>query len=261
MKGLPSYPFESLGRFRRKGMHFRFETGPVKAIANDRRADMGHMNPHLMRSPGFEAATNDTQRQRVVPPIFRRGVRLCQAIGVYGFIIGNRNPALGSNRHFDAGGRMARDLRLDPAGARRWFPPYERQILAAKLAGTPMIGKLRRKASMRGIAFRRDHDPACVLIEPVDDAGPRNAAYAGKAVPAMSDKRVDERALQVPRSWVNHKTGWFIYHDKAIIFINNVESDRFARDRVGLGGRDRHLETVAAADPHARAGHGPALHP
>ena len=47
---------------------------------------------------------------------------------------------------------------------------------------------------MRAVVLRHDHEAGRVLVEPVHDAGPPLAADAGKAVAAMGDQRVDQRA-------------------------------------------------------------------
>ena len=152
---------------------------------------------------------------------------------------------------------MARDLRLDPSSARRGLAPDQRNILPAKIARPPMIGELLGQAAMRGVGLRRDHQPACVLIQPVNDPRPGNAANAGETFSAMGNERVHERSVQVSRAGVNHQPGRLVDHDEAVILINHLEGDRFARERVRLHGGHLDIEAIALAHLDGRIGNGP----
>ena len=154
---------------------------------------------------------------------------------------------------------MARDPRLDAAGARLRLAPHKCNILTAEIARPSMIGELLGEPPVRGVRLGHDHEPARVLVQPVDDARPGNAANAGEALAAMGDERVHKRSVQVSGAWVDDQPGRFVDHDEAVILVNHRESDRFAGERVRLHGR--HLDLEALPSPHlsARIGYGPAV--
>jgi len=50
-----------------------------------------------------------------------------------------------------------------------------------------VVGELRGQRLMGAVGFRHHHQPGGVLVEPVHDAGPLDAADAGQAAAAMRD--------------------------------------------------------------------------
>ena len=63
-----------------------------------------------------------------------------------------------------------------------------------------MIGELRGEALVGAVVLGDDEQAGGVLVEPVHDAGPPDAADPGEAVAAMGDERVDQRAGLVARA-------------------------------------------------------------
>ena len=68
------------------------------------------------------------------------------------------------------------------------------------------------------------------------DAGPRHAADAGEAVAAMGDQRIDESALRVAGAGMHHEAGGLVDDDQRVVLVDDVERDRFARERLGVAG-------------------------
>ena len=128
----------------------------------------------------------------------------------------------------DPGWRAIR-VSIRPERGRR-LAPDKRQILAPKIAGPPMICKLRGQPTMSSIGLGDNHQAACVFVQAVDDARPRNAADARKAVPAVSDKRIDESTVGISRARMHNQSSRFVDNNKALIFINDVQRNLFARD-------------------------------
>ena len=145
---------------------------------------MGEMDPDLMGAAGLELAGQ------------QRRDRLAVA-AVEGFLdlpMGDGLAAALAHRHFLPGMRMAVDRRIDGAALAVGHVPGEGQIAAPHRAGAAVIGELRGQRFMRAVVLGHHHQPGGVLVEPVHDAGPLDAADAGKARAAMGDQRVDQRA-------------------------------------------------------------------
>ena len=86
-----------------------------------------------------------------------------------------------------------------------------------------------------------DHHQACrVLVEPVHDARPADAADAGKAGAAMGNQRVDQRAALVAGGRMHDQPFWLVDDDDVVVLIDNVERDILAHRlrRNGFGNVD-----------------------
>ena len=66
--------------------------------------------------------------------------------------------------------------------------------------------------------------------------GRANAADAGKAVTAMIDKGVNERAGPVAGGGMDDHAGGLVDDNNVCVFVNHIERDRFALGR-WVGGR------------------------
>ena len=94
---------------------------------------------------------------------------------------------------------------------------------------------------MRAVGLGRHHDAGGLLVEPVDDTRPLDAANARQAVAAMEDQRIDQGASPVARAGVNDQTGRLVDDDEFGVLVENVERDIFAGrfGGFGLGKLDR----------------------
>ena len=105
---------------------------------------------------------------------------------------------------------------------------------------------------MRAVVLRRHHQPGGVLIEPVHNAGPADAADPGKARAAMGDQRVDQGPALVARGRVHHKVSRLVDDDDVVVLVDDIE--RYIL-RHGLGGcYFRHVDYDRIARPDMISG-------
>ena len=125
----------------------------------------------------------------------------------------------------------------------RWrsgTPQTNAMIAAPHRAGAAVVGELRGQRLVRAVVLGRHHQPGGVLVEPVHDAGPPDAADAGKAGAAMGDQRVDQRAGLVAGGGMHHEALRLVDDDDVVVLVDDIERDILAR---GLGGdRLRHVD-------------------
>src|SRR3546814_12552329 len=67
------------------------------------------------------------------------------------------------------------------------------------------------------VVLRGDDQAARILVDAVDDAGPRDAADARKLSRAMVEQRVDERAVEIARGGVDDHAGGLVDDDQMLI--------------------------------------------
>ncbi len=98
-----------------------------------------------------------------------------------------------------------------------------------------MIGELGGKAVVGLFGLGGDHDPGGVLIEPVDDSGAFDPADAAKALAAMMDEGIDQRAVLIAGGGVHDHASGLVDDDQMLVLIEDVQ-----RNGLGLGfGLDR----------------------
>src|SRR3546814_16765538 len=126
---------------------------------------------------------------------------------------------------------------------------------------------------VRQVVLRGDDQAARILVDAVDDAGPRDAADARKLSRAMVEQRVDERAVEIARGGVDDHAGGLVDDDQMLIPPGDDEievlrgvmrrggdgkaqAQRCGRPRFGGGGPENGSAVVGdAADIYPR------LHP
>ena len=113
--------------------------------------------------------------------------------------------------------------------------PDEGEIAALQLA-FGLVGELRRERAVGLVGLGHHHQAGGVLVEPVHDAGPLDAADAAEAVAAMGDQRIDQRALRVAGGRMHHQACRLVDHDERVVLVDDIERDVLAR---GAGGRGR----------------------
>src|SRR3546814_2550767 len=73
------------------------------------------------------------------------------------------------------------------------------------------------------VVLRGDDQAARILVDAVDDAGPRDAADARKLSRAMVEQRVDERAVEIARGGVDDHAGGLVDDDQMLILPGDDE--------------------------------------
>ena len=96
-----------------------------------------------------------------------------------------------------------------------------------------MIRQLSRQCQMGGVVFGGDDQAAGVPVDAVNDAGTLLAADAGEGVPAVVQQGVDQRAVRMARRRMHHHALWLVYHNDALILIDDVYP-RFSDLEVGV---------------------------
>ena len=93
-----------------------------------------------------------------------------------------------------------------------------------------MIGELRGQRLVRLVVLGDHHQPGGVLVEPVHDARPLDAADAGKAGAAMGDQRVDQRAGLVAGGRM-HDQAFRLVDDDDVVVLDRRYRARYPRPR------------------------------
>ena len=76
---------------------------------------------------------------------------------------------------------------------------------------------------MRRIVLGDDEASAGFLVEPMHDAGARDAADAAELSGAVMQQGVDERAFLVSGGRVHDHAGGLVQHEQIIVFEQDVE--------------------------------------
>ena len=194
------------------------EVRAIDGIAHQGMADMGEVHPDLMGAPGLELAGQQRGDRLAVAPVEGR----------LQLPMGDRLAAALAHRHFFAGIRMPVDRRIDRAALAAGHAPDEGHVAALHRAGAAVIGELRGQRLMRLVVLGDHHQPGGVLVEPVHDARPADAADAGKAGAAMGDQRVDQRAGLVAGGRMHDQPLRLVDDDDVVVLIDDIERDILA---------------------------------
>ena len=104
-----------------------------------------------------------------------------------------------------------------------------------------VIGELLGQAGHGALVLGGDQQARGVLVQAVDDAGPRLAADADQLVAAMGDQGIDQRAVGIARRRMHHQPGRLVDDDEVLVLINHGQRDilalRTRRHRRGHGDR------------------------
>src|SRR5258706_5364852 len=212
-----------------KGDSFLFAFGTRAAaraaigrIADQRMTDMGQMDSDLMRASGLEPAL-EQRSERFLSRAELFDDRVARARGL---------ALAAQHGHAFAIERIAPEIALDDAGASARAAPDDSVVDA--LDG--MRGELLGEASHRVLVLGDDQEAAGVLVQPVHDAGARDAADAGERGAAMGEQRVDQRAVDIAGGGMHDEAGGFDEDDEVGILVQDAKRN-VLRDRVGGRGR------------------------
>ncbi len=101
---------------------------------------------------------------------------------------------------------------------------------------------------MCAVGLGHDHQPGGVLVEPVHDAGPLDAADARQRVAAMGDQRVHQRAGRIAGSGMDHEPARLVDHDDLVVLKHDVERDAFGLRYGRFGRRNCDRDRLAGVD-------------
>ena len=121
-----------------------------------------------------------------------------------------------------------------------------------------MALELLRETLMRGIGFGDDEQARGVLVQSMHDAGPLDAANAGKTASAMGDERINERPGSMSGRRMHDEPRRLIYHDQIIVFIDDGERNVLAPNVRFFGRRQANRVGFARFDRRARLPYRPA---
>src|SRR2546430_1016831 len=108
-------------------------------------------------------------------------------------------------------------------------------------------GELRRKGEVRIIVLGDHETAAGVLVEPMNDAGPRHSANATELAAAMMQQSIDQRMLFIACGRMHHHARTLVDDEQHLVFKNDVQRNllwlRFRWPRRG----PMHFDGVARA--------------
>lgn len=190
----------------------------VFLIAQQRMADMGHVNANLVGAPRFEPAFHQRPHGG--------GIRfLAEAFlnGEMGDGMARVGCRLANHRLSGAIRSRSTQRRIDRPGDARRRAPDQRVIGAFEVAGAAVVGECLRQCPVGSVVLGDDEHAARILIQPVHNTRPANAANTGQRCAAVVDERIDQRARPVARSWVDDKTRGLVDDYKVVVLEQDVE--------------------------------------
>ena len=112
------------------------------------------------------------------------------------------------------------------------MPPANRQISPLDRVVLELPGK----TFVRLIGLCDHQQAGRVLVDPVDDARPRDAANARKLAFAMVEQRIDQSPVRISGCGMNHHTGRLVHDDQMLILEHKIDRD-ILRPGLGFDGR------------------------
>ena len=134
--------------------------------------------------------------------------------------------------HFLAIGIRTADSRGNRAFRIAQMPPANRQISPLDR----VVFELPGKTFVRLIGLCDYQQAGCVLVDPVDDARPRDAPDTGKLAFAMVEQRIDQRPVRISGCGMHYHAGRLVHDDQMLILEHNIDRD-ILRPGFGFDGR------------------------
>ncbi len=226
MQGLAREGLEGLNHGR-AGRWRNAEATAVDRVTDQREVDVGHVYANLVGTSGFQ-----------LDPYMGMGTEALQ----HTVVADGRLAALGHG-HALALPAMAADRRVDLAAGGD-HTDHDALIDAADTA----VLQLSNQLCLRLDGLGHHHQTGGVLVQAVDDAGTR---YVDD-IRHMVQQCVEQGAIGVARSRVDHQPGRLVDHQDVVIFIDDIQLDVLGQPLalgflLGLEGQQR-----AAIDDIAR---------
>ena len=201
----------------------------VQGVADQRMAEPGHVDPDLVGSSGVQLAGHQTG---LLDGVERRERRSCRFAGrVVRTQNGHAQPVRGVAPHrlLDLAAPLSQPAAM-PDG----------QVFALHFA--------RRDGPHQGIhctpALAHQHEPGGVLVQPVHDAGPRQAG----STCVVGQQAIQQGTAPVAGRGVNHQPDRFADHQQVLVLVHDVQRHR-------LGHECHRLLRRSQLDPEVAAGH------
>ena len=96
---------------------------------------------------------------------------------------------------------------------------------SAVLPGEGVGLNLLRQAGVGKVVFRHNQQAAGVLVNAVNDSRPGHAVDAGEGVAAVGQQRVDQCALLVARSGMDHHALGLVHHQQVAVLVDHLQGD------------------------------------
>ena len=118
-----------------------------------------------------------------------------------------------------------------------------------------MVGELPRQPLVREVVLGDDQQPRRVLVDAVDDPGPRDPADPAQRSAAMVEQRIDHRPVAIARGGVDDEPGGLVDDEQMLVLIDDAELDLLRLVVRGLGGGDGEGEGLVALHLDRRVAH------
>ena len=140
------------------------------------------------------------------------------------------------DRDLLAVGRRAGERRVDRAFARLRDSVDDREIAPVDRMGGELLGQ----ALVRDVGLCDDQQPRRILVDPVDDAGPGDAADARQRAAAMVEQRVDQRSVEIAGRRMNDQARRLVDDQQMLVLEDDLQRNvlRFVVRRRRLGDRN-----------------------
>ena len=206
---------------------------------------MGHMNPNLMRAPGFKPTLYQSRHRRRpkrlddprprhrVPPTMKQNRLFLSVCLMPGKLRGDAHDITTLKAHA-LHAAQTRVIGIWHAIDHRLVIAFDRVLL-----------ELRRKPLMGAVGFRHHEKPRGFLVNPMHDPRSLHPANTRKALAAMMQKRIDQGAIWRPRRGVNNHPRRFIDDDKVRILVNHLKRNILRADMALVRHGNGNLHKVA----------------
>lgn len=101
-----------------------------------------------------------------------------------------------------------------------------------------MVGKLLGQPLMRGISFGHDQQSGRFLVDPVDNSRADHATNPRQLPAAMMQQGIDQRAIKISGSGMDHKPGRLVDYDQVFVFEHDGQRNILGDCLGGRSGRD-----------------------
>lgn len=129
----------------------------------------------------------------------------------------------------------------------------QRQVFALHLAR----GNGAHQGVHGGSALGHQHQARSVLVQPVHDAGTRQAGRRG----VVRQQTIEQGAAPVPRGRVHHQAGRLVDHQQMRVFVQHDQRHGLGHESHGLRrGPQLHLQDLPHVHPRSGLDHRPAGH-